>query len=378
MNYKSIEIKEKYLSYLPTRIIITLEDDTTKEIVAKEKHRDDINQNECFRELLMFSRMENKTISELESVGKIIINLSKETEQPKVEKPKVAAVPKKEEKETKKEPETVKPKTAKSDKDESSKKKKRVGAWIATLVVALGVGYGANELINAIKNGNFRLHREQPKYTLSDVISTGKKDNNKYVERLDGVIKNGQEVGEGLVTIRDGKMVSYDEFLEMLNSQKVLAYANMDNVSEYLNNKELTGDRYVPDFTVIYEQDTNEHAVVNHFNGLRNSIVHLAYDGKDKKEIKAAVKEFEEKFVKFVLGDGNNALEINGKYYTFNQLSPSAQYTIVQIGMGVLTIQQDFKIEVDGVTYNRMTAIEEVANLEVDVFKELKAKQKIR
>ena len=356
MNYKSIKsieiLEEDTLGLVPKKIIIKKEDGTTEEITATATEPD-----KCFDIVINFALAQGCEIEDLKSNGKITKRIVTPTPSPAREA-----------------------RTPATD----TPKKKRKGKIFLAILVALGLAVTVanreklEELLKDIGEGNFDLNREQPKYTVAQVIPTGKEDDNEYTERVNSIIENGQKVGEGIVAIKEGKMDSLEEFIANLDSQKALAYTNMVNISEYLNGKELTGNIYLPIFTTFYEKDTNEHAVVQYFTGLSNSIVHLAYDGKDKKEIKAAVKEFEEKFVKFVLGDGNNALEINGKYYTFNQLSPSAQYTIVQIGMGVLTIQQDFKVEVDGVTYNRMTAIEEVANLEVDVFKELKAKQKIR
>ena len=189
--------------------------------------------------------------------------------------------------------------------------------------------------------------------------------------RVEVMATKDEAVREELIGVVDGKAQSEEELEEFLSNQEALAWTNVTNISRFINGQKLTGDIYRIDFKSVYDTKTVDYPAVEYFEELRNNIVNAAYETNSVSETKNAVTDFNQRFIKFVFG--NNKFKYNDlkTEYTWDDLSPSAQNTILAIGMGVLTIEHDFSVNVNNQTYNRLVSIEKTYDLKQEVYEEV-------
>ena len=377
--YKLIEILEEGI--FPTKIRVIYEDDTEKEIIASEENKD-TKDNECYKAISDFANQE----------GYIGLPTEFMEEYPDLVK-KIS-------------PESLAP--AEGDEEEiDNNKKKRNGIKItaialASLIGISGVAYTLHDIFVTKKkgtvpptptnppitneyNGNITaipeiaptvtpLPTQAPvveKQTSNDVAD----ETNTFTERIDEIVTNSEEVENGLTQVIDGETQSTKKLEDALSNQMALAWSNMSNISNYINGDKLTGSVYNVNFRGLYTFGTVDYYAVDRYNLLRDNIIYYAYTEKDKAKTKSAVEKFNKAFVEFVFGNKKLYNEPLKRYYTFDDLSSAAQNTIIDLGMGVLTIEHDFNITVDGEKYNRMHAIEETGKLKEQVYEDILVQQ---
>lgn len=248
----------------------------------------------------------------------------------------------------------------------------RVGAGAVAIMLAMGGGY---VLIDYIKN-QIDAHNESKKNPYIQMVDYPENEKNGLTDRVEVMDEKDESVKKGLISIVKGNARSSDELDEALSNQDALAWNNVTNISNFINGGTLTGDIYYTDFKSIYDVNSVDYAAVQYFTELRNNIIYAAYEEKSIDGTKTAVTSFNERFVSFVFGGKELRYSKINRAYKWDDLSPSAQNTILAMGMAVLTIEHDFNVTVGDETYNRMITIEEVSNLRQDVYDDILVNQK--
>lgn len=360
--YKSIEILEEMYD-LPTKIKVNYEDGSQEEITSKE---DEVYSEEINHVLSTFAQQEG-----YENAYKFIKNSDKI-----IKKVKVDAEPaKKEDEETEKTVTPVVVGVSKKDKKAEKTKKKsalRIGASIITIVLLISGGAVAGYAWANRGNGNTNSNSSnKPKKQYIQMVDYPEDEKDGLTNRVEVMATKDEAVREELIGVVDGKAQSEEELEEFLSNQEALAWTNVTNISRFINGQKLTGDIYRIDFKSVYDTKTVDYPAVEYFEELRNNIVNAAYETNSVSETKNAVTDFNQRFIKFVFG--NNKFKYNDlkTEYTWDDLSPSAQNTILAIGMGVLTIEHDFSVNVNNQTYNRLVSIEKTYDLKQEVYEEV-------
>lgn len=374
MNYKSIEILEKY-GAVPTKIRIFMEDGTIEEVVASEENKISVLDNECFKRL---QQLYLKETDKYESTIDFIKNNPKISE--KVEEKEIIVEPTEEviEKTTKKEEKDIE---SKKDKKEEPKKEKKTGriiiSWLSVAAIMAALGYGGYELVkkNGWFNNNNKNKDDKPKNPIVTTIDYKDPIENAFNERLDGIVKNEETLRETLSDIVKGNEVNDDKLLKALGDQAAISLSNMTEVSNFINGSKLEGNVVLPEYQQLFINDEEDYAAVEKFNILHNNIVYTAYNNKNVNATKKHIDEFNKHFVELVFAGNEFTYKAsNGQQemYCFDDLSPMAKNTIVQMGMMVLDIDRDFNFDIDGVSYNRQKCIEDVSVISAQLVNEIK------
>ena len=149
----------------------------------------------------------------------------------------------------------------------------------------------------------------------------------------------------------------------------------MTEVSNFINGSKLEGNVVLPEYQQLFINDEEDYAAVEKFNILHNNIVYTAYNNKNVNATKKHIDEFNKHFVELVFAGNEFTYKAsNGQQemYCFDDLSPMAKNTIVQMGMMVLDIDRDFNFDIDGVSYNRQKCIEDVSVISAQLVNEIK------
>lgn len=357
--YKSIEILEENFG-LPAKAIVTYEDENKQEISGEE----------LWKVLYAFATQEG-----YETSYEFIKNSSKviQKEEEKVETVETVEEVKTEEKEEKKVTPVIvgvsetKKETSKKEKKPKKKSALRIGAGIVAIMVGVGgisyvlIDYFSNKKGSSDNNG-------KSKNPYVQMIDYPVDEYNGLTARIKIIDEKDETVKNELIGVTVGKTQSKEELEEFLSNQEALAWTNVTNVSNFINGKELTGDIYDTDFKSVYDINTVDYAAVQYFNELRNNIMVAAYNDKNVEDTKNAVTDFNKRFVRFVFDDAKLGYKRINANYTWDDLSPSAQNTILAMGMGILTIEHDFTITVNGEKYNRLFTGEEAFKLKQEVY----------
>lgn len=349
--YKSVEVLEER-DYIPTKIKVIYEDGTIKEIFAK---KDEFYSEEIDQVLSDFAKQEGYKDSYefTKKSNKYVKKLSKEEES--LEEETYIPVS------TKKEAEEVKP---------NKTNLRRIGAGVLTIIVAMTAG----GYIWKNKKSEGQTNNKA-KNQFIQMVDYPDDEKNNFTGRLETLDETEKKVQKELEKTIDGETASTKQLDEFLSKQEALAWANVTNVSNYINGQKLTGNYYYTSFKSLYEQDTIEFAAVQYFNVLRNNIIYAAYEDKSIEKTKQAVTAFNQIFVKFVFGDKEFKYDEIAKSYKWEDLSASAQNTILAMGMGILTIEHDFNVTINGEKYNRILTIEEVSKLKEQVYEDILVQQ---
>ena len=182
MNYKSIEILEKY-GAVPTKIRIFMEDGTIEEVVTSEENKISVLDNECFKKL---QQLYLKETDKYESTIDFIKNNPKISE--KLSEKEIIF-----EKKEKIIEETTK-KEEKIDKKEEPKKERKFSKGIkitsivlASLIGISGIGYTLHNVFFKQKDNN--KSNQTPKKSIVTTIDYKDPIENAFNERLDGIVK---------------------------------------------------------------------------------------------------------------------------------------------------------------------------------------------
>ena len=257
---------------------------------------------------------------------------------------------------------------------EEKDNKRNLKIRVLALLTALGIGVGGYVL------GNVSRNSANQKPTGPIVIVDSSKDpvTNNFTNRLDQIASNQQQIGEQLVDVVSGRVTSYDELDEALSNEMALSFANMDNISNYINGKKLTGNVYYANFRNVYIYDNIDYYAVDRFNILRDNILASAYNEQNKTATKESIKAFYKNFVDFVYNGQKLYCRPLDMEYTFADLSPSAQHTILSMGLGVLTVEYNFNATIDGKKCDRVSIGTKTEELRQQVYETLSQNQKIR
>lgn len=359
--YKSVKILGENYG-LPTKAEVTLEDETTKVVEGDELWALLYNfaTQEGYESSYEFMKNSNKFIKKEEIVESEKAHetdeTAKEEETEKTVTPVVVGVSKKDKK------------------AEKTKKKSalRIGAGIVTIVLLISGGAVAGYAWANRGNGNTNSNSSnKPKKQYIQMVDYPEDEKDGLTNRVEVMATKDEAVREELIGVVDGKAQSEEELEEFLSNQEALAWTNVTNISRFINGQKLTGDIYRIDFKSVYDTKTVDYPAVEYFEELRNNIVNAAYETNSVSETKNAVTDFNQRFIKFVFG--NNKFKYNDlkTEYTWDDLSPSAQNTILAIGMGVLTIEHDFSVNINNQTYNRLVSIEKTYDLKQEVYEEV-------
>lgn len=352
--YKSIEILEEMFD-LPTKIKVNYEDGSQEEITSKE---DEVYSKEINHVLSTFGEQEGyeNAYEFIKNSDKVIKKTALEDDKADIgatEKPLSPAEPEK------------KPK---------KRNALRIGAGLVAAVVGIGgisyvlVDHFSNK--KGLGNGN-----NKTKTQYIEMVDYPEDEKDGLTDRVEVMDAKDETVREELIDVVDGKAQTKKDLEEFLSNQEALAWTNVTNISRFINGQKLTGDIYKTDFKSVYDEDTIDYVAVQYFEELRNNIIYAAYEENNVENTKNAVTAFDELFVKFVFGNKKlNYLKIKDTY-DWDDLTPSAQNTILAIGMGVLTIEHDFSVAVNGETYNRLFAGEEAYKLKQEVYNNVLVQQ---
>lgn len=368
MNYKSIEILEKY-GAVPTKIRIFMEDGTIEEVVTSEENKISVLDNECFKKL---QQLYLKETDKYESTIDFIKNNPKISE--KLSEKEIIVEP------TEKIIEETTKKEEKIDKKEEPKKERKFSKGIkitsivlASLIGISGIGYTLHNVFFKQKDNN--KSNQTPKKSIVTTIDYKDPIENAFNERLDGIVKNEETLRETLSDIVKGNEVNDDKLLKALGDQAAISLSNMTEVSNFINGSKLEGNVVLPEYQQLFINDEEDYAAVEKFNILHNNIVYTAYNNKNVNATKKHIDEFNKHFVELVFAGNEFTYKAsNGQQemYCFDDLSPMAKNTIVQMGMMVLDIDRDFNFDIDGVSYNRQKCIEDVSVISAQLVNEIK------
>jgi len=367
--YKSIEILEEMYD-LPTKIKVNYEDGSQEEITSKE---DEVYSKEINHVLSTFAQQEG-----YENAYEFMKNSDKLIKKEEV----VEKTEGTEKNETSKEEETGKTVTpvvvnvAKKDKKEKKSSKRgivlRVGAGILGIMLTMGGGY---VLIDYLKT-KLSSNNDKPKTPYVQMVDYPVDEKNGLTNRVEAMTTKDEAVREELIGVTNGKAQSEEELEEFLSNQEALAWTNVTNISNFINGQRLTGDIYKTDFKSVYELNTIDYIAVQYFEELRKNVINAAYETYSVSDTKNAVTDFNQRFIGFVFRKDKFNNNYSNNRYTWDDLSPSAQNTILAIGMGILTIEHDFSVNVNNQTYNRLVAIEKTYDLKQEVYEEVLESQK--
>ena len=377
MDYNKIEILEKY-GPIPAKIRIIMEDGT-EEIIEEEnqENKTSIINNRCWTKLQEFWLKEqdkyDSTASFINSNPKIVEKLEERSVEETIEE--LA------EEETLDEP--VAARVVETKEEKTKEKKNHNGIKITAIVLAsmigiAGVGY---TLCNLLDNKNKNKDDKQDEINKNSIITTvdyNDKINNGFNGRVDQIVTNENSLREDLSNMVAENQINNEEMLQALSDQAAISFSNMYEISEFINGKTLRGNVVMPEFYNLFPSADINFSSVMRFNILHNNIIHYAYEEKSVEKTKNAIDEFNKAFIEFVLNgkecvyiDNNNQPDI----CYFDDLSPMAQNTIIQMGMAVLTIERDFNFNINGINYNRMKSIEEVSALSTEVVQKIMSNQ---
>lgn len=357
--YKHIEILEEGIIFA-NKIIITYSDDTIEEIETSNEKRDEFN--ECWDHLVAFAKQEGLTAKELLESDKVTKKEKElETEEVVVDEDKKVVA------------EEV-TKAKKEEKKESKLKKNRwkicIGA--GAVAVLLGTGYVLVNHFNNNQNNNSNNAFVQ-------IVDKTKEDEKTYEEKLVEISTKNSEINNILTRMVNGKLNSYEELEQSLSYIGNASLANITEISCFINDTStnISGTKATINMRSPFKKDTVDYYAVDYFNGLRDNVIKTAYEEKNRDNTKTCVNKFNESFVKFVFGGETLPCTISGNKvrFAFDDLSPSAKMTIVTMGMTMLNVEQEFKINVNGEEYNRIFTLTEAYELSQTIYQELAKEQ---
>ena len=129
---------------------------------------------------------------------------------------------------------------------------------------------------------------------------------------------------------------------------------------------------------LVYIYDNIDYYAVDRFNILIDNLLASAYNEQNKTATKESIKAFYKNFVDFVYNGQKLYCRPLDMEYTFADLSPSAQHTILSMGLGVLTVEYNFNATIDGKKCDRVSIGTKTEELRQQVYETLSQNQKIR
>lgn len=247
-------------------------------------------------------------------------------------------------------------------------KKLKITLSIVSAAVIIGVG-----TCHLIKNSKYNNKRIKDGQELIQIVlnSDPNTSNTKFEDNLNVATQDHQTIQDKLYDMTYNNLnMSDEEFKQAMYEISMMSFANIQEISKYINGSKLTGDAYYCNFESIFKPNSVDYQIIKYFSTLKSNIVNSAYTENDKKEVKDRIKTFYERFISFAIeNSGYNASNSNGKFIVkMDDLTPLAKHCIYSLMSGVTSIDYNYK---NG-TYNRENIIDFINSEYNDVYKELR------
>lgn len=254
-----------------------------------------------------------------------------------------------------------------NDDEKKPKKKSWVKRLIAYAAVVAVLGTGSYHLykhrdkvkakleglFHSDKKAEFVINDSSNNYTYSSSNNTNTSgittsdNDNKYDEVMVNVMQREEKNNKVIQQLAANGMVvelSNDEIFETLNDHTRIANSSIFEVSQYINDRGLTGKPYYYDFSKLFVPGSADYYAVMMFSNERNDIINEVFQNNNKEEAKELIKSFYNSYTYFVMSKGTQVFIYDNQRYElkFDDLSDMAKATILEIGSAMFTIDLDY------------------------------------
>lgn len=282
--------------------------------------------------------------------------------------------------------------------DEKEKKHKKKKSWIKRLIAGtaiiaiLGTGtyyldknkklfggkiyaiFNPNKKVETLvdnkSNNNVQTNSNNNKTSNNGKItsvSSGNDNNSEYDQNMKGVINREENNNQVISQLSNGTVVelSNEQLLETLNDHSRIANSSIFEVSQYINDRGLSGTAYYYNFENLFNKDSLDYNTVKMFSDIRNSIISDVFKEKNKNWAKDGIESFYNLFIDLVFGNGSLKVIIDGQesVINFNDLSDMAKTTVLELGTAMLTIDYDYSYNDGNLSFEK----EEILNNSVSM-----------
>lgn len=200
-------------------------------------------------------------------------------------------------------------------------------------------------------------------YTVVD--SNNPNNESEYDATMENVIDR-QETTQEVIRGLDEKVLemSQDEIFQALNDMTRTANSSLFEVSQFINERGLTGKAYLYNFENNFTKDTLDYKVVKVFSDLRNDVLKSAYDGSDLSDsekianTKDKIMDFYALYAKVVSLD--MTIDVDGVSLDFSELTDIGKATILELGTAMLEIDlKNYRYDIDGMIMDKESILDD-------------------
>ena len=150
--------------------------------------------------------------------------------------------------------------------------------------------------------------------------------------------------------------MSPKEFYYNLEQVNYTLASNMNEIRNLMSGGRMAGIEYLLSLNDYYDSSTKDYVILQEFCGLRNDIVHNAYN--QVPEItRQQISSFLDRYLDFAF----NGLPVHGIYW--NEINPMTKYVITFLGEQMLGPETDYTHVINQQTCDRKTLRENVSQL---------------
>ncbi len=148
--------------------------------------------------------------------------------------------------------------------------------------------------------------------------------------------------------------MSDDEYLNALNAQTIACQMNMPEISIFLENGVLEGEKHVSHIENSFRKQSPDFCIVEYFNQCRNDVVNAAYDTKNRDNVKIMQDIHMRELYLFITNQTGVTLNTSEGQKTFywNTISDEARNAILDVFFGLtISLDHSYVLSIDGATF---------------------------
>lgn len=166
-----------------------------------------------------------------------------------------------------------------------------------------------------------------------------------YINNLEAGINSGA-TDNALTRLLILDEMSAKELLNNLEYVNDLLATNMNEVCNLMSGGKMVGDEYILTVSDYYNPETKDYAILQEFCGLRNIMVHNAYN-QESEITRQQIGTFLDRYLDFAF----NGLPVNGIYW--DEINPMTKYITTFLCKQILGPKTNYSHEVQGKEMNR-------------------------
>ena len=200
------------------------------------------------------------------------------------------------------------------------------------------------------------------------IVDSGEKNKSEYDKNMEAVV-NRQDKTDEVISKLDEKVVNMtkEEILTAINDNARIANSSLFEVSQFINDKKLTGKAYYYNFEKNFSNGSYDYNTIKVLSDLRNSVLKSVFEEKDAQKAKSLIRDFYSLYAEVVTLD--KKCSYNGLVLDFSEMSDIGKATVLELGVAMLEIYlPNYEYEVDGKKLNKEKILEDaVETLEEDL-----------